>query len=246
MKNSIVKVAIVTGASRGIGKAIAIKLSASGYQVIVNYANNATEAQLVVSQIVQTGGEALAVQADVSKFQQFENLFNIAEKTYGPVDVLINTAGVSKLSPIADSDDEMFDYLFNVNVRGTVNGLKLAAKRLKQGGRIVNFSSTAVATSTPGMGLYVGTKAAVEAISKVFVKELRGRQITVNMIAPGLIRSEMFFEGKTVEQIVQMEKLSPLERFGDVEEVADAVAYLISEDAGWVNGQLIRVNGGVA
>ncbi|WCT12086.1 SDR family oxidoreductase [Mucilaginibacter jinjuensis] len=246
MKNSTVKTAIVTGASRGIGKAIAIKLAANGYQVVVNYANSEAEAQRVVAQIEQAGGIAIAVQADVSKIQQFENLFDMAEKTYGPVDVLINNAGVSKLSPIADSDDDLFDYLFNINVRGTVNGLKLAAKRLSQGGRIVNFSSTAVATSTPGMGLYVGTKAAVEAITKVFVKELRGRQITVNMIAPGLIQSEMFFEGKTAAQIAQMEKLSPLERFGSVDEVADAVAYLVSEDAGWVNGLLIRVNGGVA
>jgi 3-oxoacyl-[acyl-carrier protein] reductase len=240
------KTAIVTGASRGIGKATAIKLAANGYQVIVNYANRADDAQQVVTLINQAGGKAIAVQADVSKFQDFENLFNIAEKTYGTVDALINNAGVSKLSPIADSDDTMFDYLFNINVRGTVNGLKLAAKRLNQGGRIINFSSTAVVTSTPGMGLYVGTKAAVEAITKVFVKELRGRQITINMIAPGLIRSEMFFEGKSAEQIEQMEKLSPLERLGDVNEVADVVAYLLSENAGWVNGQFIRINGGVA
>jgi 3-oxoacyl-[acyl-carrier protein] reductase len=246
MENSKIKTAIVTGASRGIGKAIAIKLAANGYQIIVNYANRADEAQQVVALIEQAGGKAITLQADVSKFQEFENLFNIAEKTYGPVDVLINNAGVSKLSSIADSDDELFDYLFNINVRGTVNGLNLAAKRLSQGGRIVNFSSTAVATSTPGMGLYVGTKAAVEAITKVFVKELRGRQITVNMIAPGLIKSEMFFEGKSTEQIRQVEKLSPLERFGEVEEIADAVAYLVSKDATWVNGQLIRVNGGVA
>ncbi len=246
MENSKIKTAIVTGASRGIGKAIAIKLAANGYQVIVNYANRAHEAQQVVALIEQAGGRAIIVQADVSKFQEFEKLFNIAEKTYGSVDVLINNAGVSKLSSIADSDDELFDHLFNINVRGTVNGLNLAAKRLSQGGRIVNFSSTAVATSTPGMGLYVGTKAAVEAITKVFVKELRGRQITVNMIAPGLIKSEMFFEGKSTEQIAQMEKLSPLERFGEVGEIADAVAYLVSKDAAWVNGQLIRVNGGVA
>lgn len=246
MENSKLKTVIVTGASRGIGKAIALKCASKGYPVIVNYANSATEAHRVVALIEQAGGKAIAVQADVSKFREFENLFSVAEKTYGSVDVLINNAGVSKLSPIADSDDDMFDYLFNINVRGTVNGLKLAAKRLSQGGRIVNFSSTSVATSTPGMGLYVGTKAAVEAITKVFVKELRGRQITVNTVAPGLIKSEMFFEGKSTAQIVQMEKLSPLERLGNVDEVADAVAYLISEDAGWVNGQLIRVNGGVA
>ena len=204
MENSRIKIALVTGASRGIGKAIAIKLAANGYKVIVNYASRADEAKQVVALIEQSGGKAMAVQADVSKFQAFENLFNIAEQTYGIVDVLINNAGVSKLSSIADSDDELFDYLFNINVRGTVNGLKLAAERLSPGGRIVNFSSTAVATSTPGMGLYVGTKAAVEAITKVFVKELRGKQITVNIIAPGLIRSEMFFEGKSTEQIEQI------------------------------------------
>ncbi len=245
MKSLTEKTAIITGASRGIGRAIALRLASNGYRVVVNYANSKMEAEQVVSEIKKAGGLAIAVKADVAIFSQFEELFNVAEQTYGSVDVLINNAGVSKLSTIAESTDDIFDYLFNTNVRGTVNGLKLSAARLNEGGKIINLSSTAVAASTPGMGLYAGSKAAVEAITKIFAKELRGRDITVNTVAPGLVKSDMFFEGKTEEQIAIAFKASPLQRLGELEEISSVISFLVSKNAGWINGQTLRVNGGV-
>lgn len=245
MKSLAQKNAIVTGAAKGIGRAIALKLATDGFNVVVNYANSKTEAHHVVAEIEQAGGRAIAVQADVSIMSEFSELFSISEQAYGKIDVLVNNAGVSQIGLIADSTDEIFDYLFNTNVRGTVNGLKLSVERLNKGGKIINFSSTAVAASTPGMGLYAGSKAAVEAITRIFAKELKGKDISVNAIAPGLIRSEMFFEGKTEEQIELASKASPLQRLGEIEEIANAVSFLVSENASWINGQSLRVNGGV-
>lgn len=157
---------------------------------------------------------------------------------------MVNNAGISAVRPLADTDDVLLDRLVATNVRGTLHGLRQAARRMRPGGRIINFSSTAVAGATPGLGAYVATKAAVEAITRVFAKELKGRAITVNAIAPGLIDSEMFAEGKTDAQIQQLAQAAPLGRLGRAEEVADVIAFLVSEAATWVNGQIIRVNGG--
>lgn len=240
------KTAIITGSSRGIGSAIAMRLAKDGFAVVINYVKGHAEGDRLAEIITASGGRAIVVQADVSVMADVVRLFDEAEQAFGGVDVLVNNAGVSAIRPIADSDDELYDRLFNINVRGTLNGLRQAAKRLRQGGRIINFSSTAVAVATPGMGIYLGSKAAVETISRVFAKELRGKDIRVNVIAPGLVRSEMFSEGKTEEQIRQMAGNSPLERLGEIEEIAGAVAFLAGPDASWTNGQILRVNGGVA
>jgi 3-oxoacyl-[acyl-carrier protein] reductase len=240
------KTAIITGASRGIGKAIALRLSQDGFSIVVNYTQQKDQAEKVVQQIMHNGGQAIALQADVSLYPPVERLFKTTLETFGSIDVLVNNAGVSSIKPLAESDDALFDRLFNVNVKGTVHTFRQAALHLRDQGRIINLSSTAVLTATPGLGLYISAKAAVEALTKNFAKELRGRHITVNTIAPGLVRSEMFFEGKTEEQINTMAKLSPLERLGEVEEIANVVAFLASAEASWINGQVIRVNGGTA
>ncbi|PSL47174.1 3-oxoacyl-[acyl-carrier protein] reductase [Chitinophaga niastensis] len=240
------KTAIVTGASRGIGKAIALKLGQEGYAVVVNYVSSEQDALSVVQEIKGNNGQAIAIKANVASFPDMERLFAETAATFGGIDIVVNNAGVSKVKTMIESDDELFDYLFNVNVRGTLHSFKCAAKYVRNGGRIINFSSTAVATATPNLGVYIGAKAAVEAFTKVFAKELRGKNITVNTIAPGLIKSEMFFEGKTAEQIQHMSTLSPLERLGEVSEIANVVSFLASQEASWVNGQTIRVNGGIA
>jgi 3-oxoacyl-[acyl-carrier protein] reductase len=238
--------AIVTGSSRGIGRAIALKLGQNGFQVVVNYAGNKTEADTVVKQIEANGGEAIVVQGDVSRSADMEHLFDEAERVFGGVDVVVNNAGIMPLNPIADTDDETFDRILAINVRGTFNTLRLAAKRLRNGGRIVNFSSTAIALALPGYGAYNASKAAVEALSMVLARELRGRNITVNTVAPGPTATALFLHGKSEEAIQHFAKMSPLERLGTPEDIANTVAFLVGPEGGWVNGQTMRVNGGIA
>ncbi|MGF6633939.1 3-oxoacyl-[acyl-carrier protein] reductase [Paraburkholderia sp. MM5496-R1] len=240
------KIAIVTGASRGIGTAIAQRLAKDGYAVAVNYAASAGEADALVSAIREAGGKAVAVQADVSKPGDVRRMFEITERELGKVDVLVNNAGVMKPTPLADTPDALYDQTFDINVRGTFNTLREAAARLNDGGRIVNFSTSVLALNLPGYGIYTATKAAVEAFTRVFAKELRGRNITVNAVAPGPIATALFLEGKTDEQIETFAKMPPLQRLGEPEDVAGVVAFLVGPDAGWVNGQVLRANGGLA
>ncbi|MBC8723006.1 SDR family oxidoreductase [Paraburkholderia sp. 31.1] len=240
------KVAIVTGASRGIGTVIAQRLAKDGYAVAVNYAASAGEAGALVSAIREAGGKAVAVQADVSKPGDVRRMFEITERELGKVDVLVNNAGVMKPTPLADTPDALYDQTFDINVRGTFNTLREAAARLNDGGRIVNFSTSVLALNLPGYGIYTATKAAVEAFTRVFAKELRGRNITVNAVAPGPIATALFLEGKTDEQIETFAKMPPLQRLGEPEDVAGVVAFLVGPDAGWVNGQVLRANGGLA
>ncbi|MGF6879012.1 SDR family oxidoreductase [Paraburkholderia sp. MM5477-R1] len=240
------KVAIVTGASRGIGTAIAQRLANDGYAVAVNYAASAGEAGALVGAIREAGGKAAAVQADVSKPGDVRRMFEITERELGKVDVLVNNAGVMKPTPLADTPDALYDQTFDINVRGTFNTLREAAARLNDGGRIVNFSTSVLALNLPGYGIYTATKAAVEAFTRVFAKELRGRNITVNALAPGPIATALFLEGKTDEQIETFAKMPPLQRLGEPEDVAGVVAFLVGPDAGWVNGQVLRANGGLA
>lgn len=241
-----IKVAIVTGASRGIGRCVAERLAREGYAVVVNYHLNADAAQAVVGAIEAAGGRALALAADVAQASEMERLFAETIRAFGGVDVVVNNAGLSAVRPLLDTDDALLDRLFSTNVRGTLYGMQQAARHLRAGGRIINFSSTAVAVATPGLGAYLATKAAVEMLTRVLAKELKGRVITVNAVAPGLINSTMFLEGKTDAQVQQMAQAAPLGRLGEADEVASVVAFLVREDAAWVNGQLIRVNGGVA
>ncbi|TIO08190.1 SDR family oxidoreductase [Mesorhizobium sp.] len=245
MTNQAQKVAIVTGASGGIGAAVAERLGKDGFTVVVNYAGNATSAEAVVAKIEAVGGRAVAAQADISDAQAVRRMFDSAETAFGGVDVLINNAGIMTLATIADSDDTLFDRQIAINLKGTFNTLREAAKRLRDGGRIVNFSSSVVGLLQPTYGVYAGTKAAVEAMTPILAKELRGRNITVNAIAPGPTATKLFLDGKPQEAIDRLAKLAPLERLGQPEDIAAAVAFLVGPDGAWINGQTLRANGGI-
>ena len=240
------QVAIVTGASRGIGAAIARRLAEDGYKVAVNYAGNVEEAERTVERLRAAGHVALAVRADVSRPDEVRALFETTERELGKVDVLVNNAGILKTMPLADTSDELFAQTFAVNVQGSFNTLREAARRLNDGGRIVNFSTTVVATRLPGYAAYTASKAAVEALTGIFAKELRGRQVRVNAVAPGPVATELFFNGKTPEQIEHYARMPPLERLGEPEDIAKVVSFLAGPDSGWVNGQVLRANGGLA
>ncbi|ULU26034.1 SDR family oxidoreductase [Dyella terrae] len=238
-------VAIVTGASRGIGAAIAERLARDGFTVVINYAGDATSAEALARQIENAGGRALTAQADVADPVAVRRLFDAAETAFGGVDVLVNNAGVMQLAPIAESDDALFDRTVAINLKGTFNTLREAGKRLRNGGRIVNFSTSVVGLNFPTYGVYVATKAAVESMTRVLSKELRGRAITVNAVAPGPTGTDLFLKGKTPEQIDQLAKLAPLERLGTPDDIASVVSFLAGPDGRWVNGQVLRANGGV-
>jgi 3-oxoacyl-[acyl-carrier protein] reductase len=240
------QVAIVTGASRGIGAAVAQRLAKDGFAVAVNYASSSTEADALVAELTAAGTKAIAVKADVAKADDVRRMFETTEQQLGKVDVLVNNAGVLKTLPLADTSDALYDQTFDINVRGTFNTLREAAARMNNGGRIVNFSSTTLALNMPGYAIYNGTKAAVEAFTHVFAKELRGRNITVNAVAPGPIATSLFLDGKTEEQIQTFAKMPPLQRLGQPDDIASVVSFLAGPDAGWVNGQILRANGGVA
>ncbi|PQV44948.1 SDR family oxidoreductase [Paraburkholderia sp. BL21I4N1] len=240
------RVAIVTGASRGIGAAVAQRLANDGFAIVVNYASSSTEADALVTQLTAKGVKAIAVRADVSNPDDVRRLFETTEQQLGKVDLLVNNAGVFKPMPLADTSDAVYDQTFDINVRGTFNTLREAAKRMNDGGRIVNFSSTVLALNLPGYAIYTATKAAVEAFTQIFAKELRGRHITVNAVAPGPVATALFFEGKSDEQIQTYAKMPPLERLGEPEDIAAVVSFLAGPDAGWVNGQTLRANGGLA
>ncbi|TQF15719.1 SDR family oxidoreductase [Myxococcus llanfairpwllgwyngyllgogerychwyrndrobwllllantysiliogogogochensis] len=239
------KVALVTGASRGIGAAVARRLAQDGFTVIVNYAESAAPAEALVREIEQAGGKALAAQADVSKSADVRRLFDAAQTAFGGVDVLVNNAGIMSLSTLADTDDAVFERQIAVNLQGTFNTLREAARRLRDGGRIINFSSSVVGLLQPTYGVYAGTKAAVEAMTSVLAKELRGRNITVNAVAPGPTATDLFLKGKPQDLVDRMAKLAPLERLGQPTDIAATVAFLAGPDAGWVNGQVLRANGGI-
>ena len=241
------QVAIVTGASRGIGAAIASQLAREGYAVVVNYAGNAQEAAQVVAGIERDGGHAIAAQADVADPAGVRELFDAAVRAFGRVDVLINNAGVMPptLPPLSDTDDKTFDRLFAVNVKGSFNTMREAAARLQDGGRIVNFSTSVIGLALPGYSVYAATKSAIETMTNIFAKELRGKQIRVNAIAPGPTATALFLDGKSPEVVERMSKAAPLERLGTPQDIANAVSMLVSPAAGWVNGQTLRANGGL-
>ena len=241
------KVAIVTGSSRGIGAAIARRLAADGLAVIVNYAGRVADADKVVQEIQAAGGKAAAIQADVSVPAEVGALFNQAETLFGGIDIIVNNAGIIQpgLVPLAETDDSLFDRLLAITLKGTFNMLRLAAKHLRSGGRIVNFSTSVVGLTLPGYSVYAATKSAVETMTNIFAKELRGRNISVNAVAPGPTATDLFLTGKTEEQITHLAKLPPLERLGRPEDIAGLVSFLVGPDGGWVNGQTLRANGGI-
>lgn len=241
------QVAIVTGSSRGIGAAIAKRLAKDGFSVVVNYAGRPADAEKIVQEIISANGRAVAVKADVSSPTEVAMLFDQAEAVFGGIDVIVNNAGIIQpgVVPLAQTDDALFDRLIAVNLKGTFNALRLAATRLRSGGRIVNFSTSVRGLALPGYSVYAATKAAVETLTQIFAKELRGRGITVNSVAPGPTATDLFLNGKTPDQVAQMAKLAPLERLGQPEDIAAVVSFLVGRDGGWVNGQTLRANGGL-
>ena len=239
------KVAIVTGASRGIGAAVARRLAEHVYRHAVNYASTSQDAETTVAERRAAGHTAIAIQADVAQPDQVRALFDTTERELGKVDVLVNNAGILKTVPLAETSDAQFARTFAINVQGSFNTMREAATRLNEGGSIVNFSTSVVGLKPPGYAIYGATKAAVETMSQIFAKELRGRRIRVNVVAPGPVATELFFDGKTPEQIAHFAQLPPLERLGEPDDIARVVSFLAGPDAAWVNGQVLRANGGV-
>lgn len=241
-----VGVAIVTGASRGIGAEIAKRLAKDGYAVVVNYANSKQDAEKVVAEIRQSFGQAVACRADVSSAEEVKELFDNAEQEFGPVNVVVNNAGVGAPKPtnVTEMEDDTFDHLFDVNVRGTFNMCREAARRMGPGGRIVNFSSSMVELGHAGFAAYGASKAAVSAFTRILAQDLRGREINVNSIAPGATETEFFTQGKSPEMQKFYRSGSPHDRLGHPDEIASVVAFLVGPDGRWVNGQNILVNGG--
>jgi 3-oxoacyl-[acyl-carrier protein] reductase len=245
MNTTTNKVALVTGASRGIGAAIAERLAADGFTVVINYAGSVGEAEALAGKIEKAGGRAITAQADVSDPAAVGRMFDAADAALGGVDVLVNNAGIMHLAAIAESDDKLFDSHVAINLKGTFNTLREASKRLRDGGRIINMSSSQTGLLHPTYGVYAATKAAVEAMTHVLSKELRGRNITVNAVAPGPTATKLFLDGKPQQVIDHLTKLAPLERLGQPEDVANTVAFLAGPDGGWINGQVLRANGGI-
>ncbi|MGB7193139.1 MAG: SDR family oxidoreductase [Collimonas pratensis] len=245
MNNANKQVAIVTGSSRGIGAAVALRLARDGFAVIVNYAGSAAAAEALAQQLLKQGGQALAVQADVSDAAAVRAMFDAAEQAFGGVDVLVNNAGIMLNASIADTDDAAFDRQIAINLKGSFNTLREAARRLRHGGRIINFSSSVVGLLQPTYGVYAATKAGVEAMTSVLAKELRGKNITVNAVAPGPTATDLFLNGKQQEVVDRLAKLAPLERLGQPQDIAATVSFLAGADGGWINGQVLRANGGI-
>jgi len=239
-------VALVTGASRGIGRAIALRLARDGFDVVVNYAGNADKAQETVAAIEWLGRKALAIQADVAEAGDVARLFEAAQQAFGRIDVVVNSAGVMPMAAIRPDQLDAFDRAIATNLRGSFLVLAHAAQQLKEGGRIIALSTSVIAKSFPGYGPYIASKAGAEGLVHVLANELRGRGITVNAIAPGPVGTELFFNGKSDEQVAQIAKQAPLERIGEPDEIAAAVSFLAGPDGAWVNAQVIRVNGGFA
>jgi 3-oxoacyl-[acyl-carrier protein] reductase len=245
MTNETNKVAVVTGASRGIGAAVAERLAKDGFTVVINYSGDAKPAEALARKIEGEGRRALTAKADVSDAKAVRGMFDAAEAAFGGVDVLINNAGIMQLAKIADSDDAAFDRQIAVNLKGSFNTMREAARRLRDGGRIVNFSTSVVGIKLETYGIYAATKSAIETMTAILSKELRGRHIAVNAVAPGPVATDLFLNGKTPELIDRLAKMNPMERLGTPEDIASAVSFLAGPEGGWINGQVLRANGGM-
>jgi 3-oxoacyl-[acyl-carrier protein] reductase len=240
------RVALVTGGSGGIGRFVSLRLAKDGFRVVLNYAGNAEKAEQVANEIKSGGGQALVIQADVSNETDVERMFKQIIDSFGRIDVVVHTAGIMPVSTIAETDLAVFDRIISTNLRGSLIVLKHSAKNVSEGGRIIAFSSSVIAKSFPTYGPYIASKAGVEGLVHVLTNELRGRNITVNAVAPGPIPTELFLKGKSEERIEEFRKMSPLERLGQPEDIAGVVSFLAGPDGGWVNGQVVRANGGFA
>ncbi|MFF0909798.1 SDR family oxidoreductase [Microbacterium enclense] len=245
MSSSADRVAIVTGGSGGIGRASAERLAADGMAVVIHYAGNKDRADETVARIMDAGGRAVAVGADIADEAQMAVVFDMAEERFGGVDVLVHTAGIIMLSPLVDLDLDTFDRVQRTNVRGTFVADQLAARRVRSGGAIINFSTSVTRLQVPGYGAYAASKGAVEALTLILARELRGRDVTVNAVSPGPTATPLFFEGKSPEQIEGIAASTPMGRLGTPDDIAETVSFLAGP-ARWVNGQVLYVNGGAA
>ncbi|MGW2835465.1 SDR family oxidoreductase [Streptomyces sp. NPDC001286] len=239
------RVAIVTGGSRGIGRQVARRLAADGFAVVVGYAGNKDAADEVVQTIEATGGTAYAARADVGDEADVAALFDLAEATYGSVDAVVHAAGRMPLSPVSELDLGDLDALYRTNIRGTFVVDQQAARRLRPGGALVNFSSSVVGLAFPGYGAYSASKGAVEALTLILAREMRGRDVTVNAVAPGPTATDLFLDGKDEETVARLAAQPPLERLGTPEDIAGVVSFLVGSEGRWVNGQVLRANGGI-
>jgi 3-oxoacyl-[acyl-carrier protein] reductase len=246
MTGSIRRTALITGASGGIGKAIAKRLAQDGFDLVIHYAGNSAKAEELATEVTQAGAKAVAAKADVAMAKEVEDLFKRALEQFGRIDAVVHTAGIMPLFPIAGGDVESFDKVISTNLRGTFLVLSQAAQRMTSGGRIVAFSSSVLAKSFPNYGAYIASKAGVEGLVHVLANELRGRNITVNAVAPGPTGTDLFLKGKNEALIKELANLAPLERLGTPEDIAGVVSFLVGPDGGWVNAQVLRANGGFA
>lgn len=237
--------AIVTGASGGIGAAVARRLAADGFAVTVHYGRGREAAEAVVKDIEMAGGRAMATSADLADRAGASDLFDAAEAAFGSAAVLVNNAGVMGLSTIAEADDDAFTRHVDLNLGGVFRGMREAARRLQDGGRIVSISSSVVGLYQPGYGLYAATKAAVEAMTHILAKELGSRGISVNAVAPGPVGTDLFLDGKSEAQVAAIAGMNPFGRLGEPDDVARVVSFLAGPDGGWISGQTIRANGGI-
>jgi len=237
--------ALVTGASGGIGRSIALRLAADGFAVAVHYAGNPATADKVVREIEQAGGRAAAMQGDVAEPEDMRRVFEAAAQLTGAVDVVVHSAGIMSNLPIAGGDLAQFDRMIRTNLRGAFVVLGEAAQRVPAGGRIIALSTSVIGKAFPTYGPYIASKAGVEGLVHVLANELRGRNVAVNAIAPGPVGTELFYQGKSEQQIAQIANLAPMERLGTPDDIAHAVAFLAGPDGAWVNAQVLRVNGGM-
>jgi 3-oxoacyl-[acyl-carrier protein] reductase len=238
-------VAIVTGGSRGIGRAVARKLATDGFQVVIGYAGNKEAADETVAAITDQGGQAIAVAGDIADEAAVSHIFDRAEATFGPVDVVVNAAGRMALATVAELDLDELDAVHRTNIRGTFVVNQQAARRLRAGGSIVNFSTSVVGLQFPRYAAYAASKGAVEVLTLILARELRGKNITVNAVAPGPTATDLFFDANDQAAIDRLAKQPPLERLGTPEDIAQVVAFLASPAGHWVNGQVLRANGGI-
>lgn len=237
------KVALVTASSRGIGRAVAKRLAADGAAVVVNYVSSPEKAEIVVKEIVDGGGRAIAIPGSVANKADVVRLFDETESKFGTIDIVVNVAGASVFKPHIELTDEDFDKVFLVNAKGAMYILQEAAKRIKDGGRIVQFSTGGTMMPVPTGGIYAASKAAGERFAFALAKELGHRQVTVNVVSPGVTNTDgLIMPKEAVDQLIQQ---TPLGRLGQPEDVADVVAFLVSDDAHWMTGQNIQANGGI-
>lgn len=244
-ENGTIRTAVVTGGSRGIGRACALRLAADGFLVVINYASRTADAEKVIAEISSNGGRAISVCADVANELAMAAVFNQAEIEFSGVDVVVHAAGRMPLSPIVDLDLDVLDALYRTNIRGTFVVDQLAAQRLRDGGAIINFSTSVVAASFPNYGAYAATKGAVEALTMILARELRGRDVTVNAVAPGPTATDLFLDGKDQATIQRLINAVPLQRLGQPDDIASVVSFLVGSQGHWINGQVVRANGGL-